>query len=1136
MKTLKKFIILTLIAIIFLYSIIPPKNIYAVPVEDAGEAIAKTAENWVNNHASETKYYNPKNDVVTDEPSAPQYEISQYHREQAYLGKQTTINGETKYWMDCVGFASLVIHKATGLGQERFTYFVGPEASSATNGVYPQVADYFRSIDRDRTTAKRGDILIYSNHVAIYLGDGKVAHSAGIGNNNSISIDDVTTFSNLDNYIYIVRITEKGADEAKIDNTGDNPVNPGINPPPVDDSASYEKYIGEGNLDGLGNSGKYYYNSLPRKGEYLGKVEDENWLFNTLKDAADYLMGVLTMAFKIQFVGWTTEIENRVNVVAEAVSAEEWEERITVEDIIYNRVPILDVNIFNFETAGGQDLVKEDTEENNTSVIYFLREKIASWYVIIRTICIILLLFTLLYLGIRLAIASVAKEKSEYKQKLVSWLVGFIIVMIIHYFMLAVLNINETAIGWLNPGSTKNTSMSVYEKVRNYAYEIPASKGWTGTIIYIFLVYYLIKMLLFYFKRVLIVYILAIISPAIGVAYSIQKIKGKSMSFTTWMKEFAFNVLIQFVHAIIYTVMMSIILQFTDTANVANVIPYAIILFALLNFLLKAEDIIKNIFKLKANSLKSVVGTALNLVAPARQAGGVVSNVVGKPLANAYSKNLTRALDKKYDKFKIDGDSETAQKTNEEIERLKQQEKAHIMEQNKNAIDFAKDKLDGVVTLVGAVPMMFEEPIGGVPAFGMAVSNLANPLNTNGKASLETKKLATQTEGTNYKYIKNPNEEKQQENTDNANGVNNPQNNQTSGNNTQNNQSGGNNPQNNQASGNNPQSNPAGVNGTNTKNNNGQNKNARTIRTYNTKKSKRFTLAKATLKGVASWATLGTSTMAIDAIHKNKEETSLREKTYSTRIEKLSAIGKVATEDLKEINNQLNDIRNNNYPPIYYTPKENETKTQIAMNENLRKKYRGILEKNIRQIYDDIDEDELEERILSQTGAINMQSIEDMSKDYLAESECEIGEKFSDNLDKNLIKKIVAIVEGKSGALKNVKLNSKLEEQIHEAVANNEGNKKALNAELDKIITQDVKDKIVSKMSVNDLTKLMKNTLEAKQSIEINKAFKELQDSINNLKLANKEAKATSGKELYTTDELLNLIMNKDLREDGMVK
>ncbi len=895
MKICKKTITIFLTLIILLYSIIPPKKIYAVETSEVGNAIASVAEDWVNGHAAETKYHYLSVGVIETNPNSPQYNVSEYHRMQAYKGIKTTIDGKTRYWMDCVGFVSTVIHSATGLGSSEFTYFAGPIQSRADNGVYPQFKDYFRSYSKG-TQPIRGDILIYYDHVAIYLGDidgdglFEIAHSSNKGYDGAITIDDQNTYGIINNYSYMVRITEAGANSIEelnysFDGQG---TSGGIITPIVDDSEAFDQYIdsdyeGQIEVNGRNNSSSFYYNGTPKKGEYLGKVKG-NWLFNTLNDAADWLLGILTMGIKAQLVGWASIFEGWANNVVGGVTTEGYDfkffaERVTVEDVIYNKIPILDVNLFNFEKAGGQDL-----KQDSTDLIYNLRMKIAQWYVAIRTICIILLLFTLIYLGIRTAIASVAKEKSEYKQKLVSWVVSFLVVMFIHYFMILILNFNEIAISWITPPEGAGATSTFYEQMRSYAYEIPATKGWTGAIIYVFLVYYLIKMLFLYFKRVLIVYILAILSPAMGIAYSIQRINGKSKALGVWVKEFSFNVIIQFIHALIYTIMVGLILGTIADITAISLIPYTLFLFVILNFILDVEDIIKNIFQIKANSLKSIVQTMFSLknrFLPAVLIGGAVYRAGKSAVVNAYEKNLTNSLNLKYDQYKVQGNDEVSQSINKEIERLKQQEKDHIMQLNKASIDFAKSKLKGTVALVTAVPAVFEKPIVGAATFAYTAGALGAGFEGSGSYEKQAEALDKSTDGTNYIYIDDPNKVDEKDNVKNENAQN--------GNNQNGNTEGSNNAK----------------DGTNV-----EKTEQKTIRTYNTAKNKTYKFPKAVLRIGFSLATVGTSQTVEETVRTAIKEHRTLENVYSTRIEKLSVIGNLALKEVNTINKEVDRIKN----------------------------------------------------------------------------------------------------------------------------------------------------------------------------------------------------------------------------------
>lgn len=119
------------------------------------------------------------------------------------------------------------------------------------------------------------------------------------------------------------------------------------------------------------------------------------------------------------------------------------EGNITIESIVYNRVSLFDANIFNID---GQEKVEQpesssitteqvnDEEKgylpnstesvegalyegeitsNDNDTINVIRENIANWYYALRYLCIIGLLITLIYLGIRMALSSIGEQKQN---------------------------------------------------------------------------------------------------------------------------------------------------------------------------------------------------------------------------------------------------------------------------------------------------------------------------------------------------------------------------------------------------------------------------------------------------------------------------------------------------------------------------------------------------------------------------------------------------------------------------------------------------------------------------------------------------------------------------------------------------
>lgn len=109
------------------------------------------------------------------------------------------------------------------------------------------------------------------------------------------------------------------------------------------------------------------------------------------------------------------------------------------------------------------------------------------------------------------------------------------------------------------------------------------------TVIYLALVMYTILFLFRYLKRVMMLAFLTIIAPLMAMTYPLGKLQdGSAQGFNTWLKEYIFNLLIQPVHLILYTVLIGASMDL-----VADNIVFALVA---LGFILQAEKILRKFF------------------------------------------------------------------------------------------------------------------------------------------------------------------------------------------------------------------------------------------------------------------------------------------------------------------------------------------------------------------------------------------------------------------------------------------------------------------------------------------------------------------------------------------------------------
>lgn len=629
MKIIKNILIINIIISVFFTS-----SSYAMSQEQAGQTLAEFAINFFNNYGKETAYsYSLRENSYNGQKTSGATDKS---------GSYGSVSFSDKYAFDCVGWISFAVHNSLKIGGDTFVTFGVPPGNRTTgyhNGFEEVLGSYTsgRAIDEDTlySNAKPGDLFLSTGkHILLYVGDGYVVDSVGGVPTLRYSKKQGTGYS----ICSVGRITEETAQS--------------LNPNNVTTMF--------GSTTGAADEFEYYGTT---EGSYAGSYTFGQWLFSKFVGFFDYLLGIITYIFRMQFLGWGNIIEELINYTlnkatgVETVTVEKDESqenneenaqentpetdkyapgsenlykpsanntnnRLDIEDIIYNRVPFLDVNFLDVNLERYKKLEEQqraqasDGEEiqvvSEDSVIYALRANIAKWYIVIRQICIILLLLLLIYLGIRLAISTTSKDKAKYKGMLVAWLTSFIVVFCIHYYMMIVIEINEILVDTfenlagdlIQESENSIGSQSIYDTIRTRAYSLKLSEGFPATIFYLVLIYFLVRFLFIYVKRYFTIMILAIMGPIMAIKNCFDKIStGKSKSMSKWMYDFALNVFLQTIHAILYCIFMVIAFDLS-TQSIAGFVMALIVL----NFIFKAEKIFMNIFNFegRASSLKDV--------------------------------------------------------------------------------------------------------------------------------------------------------------------------------------------------------------------------------------------------------------------------------------------------------------------------------------------------------------------------------------------------------------------------------------------------------------------------------------------------------------------------------------------------
>ena len=295
----------------------------------------------------------------------------------------------------------------------------------------------------------------------------------------------------------------------------------------------------------------------------------------------------------------------------------------TIGDVVFNRCGITSANFFPEVWIG--EKVKYGEIANN------IVGNICQYYYVIRNLSIAVLLGILLYIGIRMAISTVASEEAKYKKMLKDWAVSLVLVFVLQYIMILTFFVNNTlveALEQLDP--FKNSQWNVITELVGPSL-VPLA-GWPETIIYGSFVIATLAFVLMYVKRTIVLGFLIVISPLITITYSIDKIgDGKSQALNTWLKEFIFTVIVQPFHCIMYIVFYGSIISSLNGDGLGNVI-FAV---ASAFFMLKAEDIVRKIFGIQANSIGNAIGT-----------GAMAISMATSMFKNKYDKKVDKSKGK----------------------------------------------------------------------------------------------------------------------------------------------------------------------------------------------------------------------------------------------------------------------------------------------------------------------------------------------------------------------------------------------------------------------------------------------------------------------------------------------------------
>lgn len=291
------------------------------------------------------------------------------------------------------------------------------------------------------------------------------------------------------------------------------------------------------------------------------------------------------------------------------------------ENIFSNNVGMLDVNFLHPNTytssVSGESVEYNEDEEitdqdHQISAAAVVGPTIASWYNAFRNISIVGLLTVLVYLGIKILISSTASDKAKYKQSLQDWFMALCLVFVIHIIMSGILILIDQ-VNYLFDDSANNIVVdfqgdgdygikfrtNLIGLVRFRAQSSQWQQAVAYCLVYVVLVIYTIIFTFQYLKRFLYMAFFTMIAPLVALTYPIDKAgDGKAQAFNMWFKEYTVNAMIQPIHLLLYTALVSSAISLAASNPI-----YAIVA---IGFMIPAEKFIKKMFRIESETSSAI--------------------------------------------------------------------------------------------------------------------------------------------------------------------------------------------------------------------------------------------------------------------------------------------------------------------------------------------------------------------------------------------------------------------------------------------------------------------------------------------------------------------------------------------------
>ena len=350
-----------------------------------------------------------------------------------------------------------------------------------------------------------------------------------------------------------------------------------------------------------------HFKGISVSDEFLENLNKGNGAVTNSEGKTEMFDATGSLSFKAGIVSILASSTGAIPQLMKAMLDETVQEMTGDSDIeftIYNIV-MGNISLFNIDYHKVPTVKLSEIDKASVSANDVLKISLLTYYSYIRDFSFALSLFILIYVGIRMAMSTIASDKAKYNKMLLSWLSSVVLLLLMHFIIIVVCYILDKGrdllilIAGPNGLNINDIEIALWG---NAVKELVSAKGFDlipPLILILMITYYKVKFFILYLMRFLEVSFLVIISPLITVTYPIDKIgDNKAQAFSAWMKELISKMSLQLMHGIVYCVFIA-----TAGAIIEHFPLLAIFFFSALT---RIEKIVRNIFSLKDKSIDNI--------------------------------------------------------------------------------------------------------------------------------------------------------------------------------------------------------------------------------------------------------------------------------------------------------------------------------------------------------------------------------------------------------------------------------------------------------------------------------------------------------------------------------------------------